>query len=46
MGIKLDQKVEVSNSWLPKDKNLIQLIMTKTLASSISEGEFSVKPSK
>jgi len=43
LSMKLTQRIDVSNPWLPKDKNLVQRIKAKTLASELTIGEFRVK---
>ncbi|MBI3396924.1 isoleucine--tRNA ligase [Candidatus Woesebacteria bacterium] len=42
MGMNLTQEVDVSNSWLPTSKNLIQWLRTKTMTEKLTTGEFKV----
>lgn len=43
MGLNLTQKVNVENSWIPKDAKLKEWILKKAQVEKISEGEFNVK---
>ena len=43
MGLNLTQKISVDSDWIPTDKNLIQRIKSKTLASDLKSGEFKVE---
>jgi len=43
MGLNLTQKVDVVNTWTPKDKELKDWIMRKAQVKNISQGEFNVK---
>lgn len=43
IGVSLTDEVEVQSQWLPKDKNLNDLIKKTTLTKTLSVGEFSVK---
>lgn len=43
MGLNLTQKVNVINTWIPKDEKLKDRIMRKAQVGNISLGEFNVK---
>lgn len=43
MGVRLDQKIFVTNDWLPDNKELLERLKSKTLTEIFEEGEFSVK---
>jgi isoleucyl-tRNA synthetase len=42
LGMNLTQEIVVTNTWLPKSKEIAQKIKNKTLATALKEGEFSV----
>jgi isoleucyl-tRNA synthetase len=42
LGMNLTQEIVVTNTWLPKSKEIAQKIKNKTLAATLKEGEFSV----
>jgi len=42
LGMNLAQKIVVTNTWLPKGKEIVQKLKNKTLATALKEGEFSV----
>ena len=43
LGIGLDEKVNVTSSWLPDDAKLISRLKTTTLAAKLQKGKFGVK---
>ncbi len=43
LGLNLTQKVDVSNSWIPKDAKLKDWIIRKAQVGTIFQGEFNVK---
>lgn len=45
LGMNLVQEIVVTNNWLPKSKEIAQKVKDKTLATSLEEGEFSIKKS-
>ena len=45
MGMNLAQKIKLDSPWLPKNKELVLLLKTKTLAKSVKRGKFSVSKS-
>lgn len=44
LGMNLTQKISVSSPWLPTSKKLVQRVKSKTLAASLTMGEFKVTP--
>ena len=44
LGMNLTQKISVSTPWLPTNKELVQRVKSKTLAASLTMGEFKVTP--
>jgi isoleucyl-tRNA synthetase len=42
MRVSLDQKIKVTNNWIPENNDLLNLLKTKTLTTEINMGEFSV----
>lgn len=42
MGMNLTQKVSVFSPWIPRDQKLLNLILARTMASSLTSGEFKV----
>jgi len=42
LDVKIDQKINLINSWMPKDKTLYDLIIKKTLIKDVANGEFKV----
>lgn len=42
LDVKIDQKINLINSWMPKDKTLYDLIIKKTLIKDVTNGEFKV----
>ena len=42
LGMNLAQEIVVTNTWLPKSKEIAQKIKNKTLATALKEGKFSV----
>jgi len=45
MSMSLMQEIEVFNPWVPEKKELLEKVKNKTLALTLSEGEFSVAKS-
>ncbi len=46
MGMNLTQKVDVTAEWLPKDKKLLNYVVSKTLINNLTTGGFKVVRSK
>ncbi len=46
MGMNLTQKVDVMAEWLPKDKKLLNYVVSKTLINNLTTGGFKVVRSK
>ncbi len=42
MGMDVSEKVRVSTDWIPKKKELLEMLKTKASITTLSEGEFSV----
>ena len=42
MGIDVTQEINVLNTWIPGDKNLVQKILKRTLARKLTKGDFKV----
>lgn len=42
LNVKIDQKIYLTSSWMPKDKDLYDWIIKKTLVEKIDKGEFKV----
>ncbi len=43
MGVNLDDKIKVTNEWIPASSSLLEKILSKTQAISLEKGEFDVK---
>lgn len=43
LKVQLDEKVDITLPWLPKNKDLYNWLITKTLVNSVTEGEFKVQ---
>ncbi len=43
MKLNIDQKVKVTNSWLPQDKEVAQKVKDRILATTLEKGEFEVQ---
>mgnify|MGYP002624401150 FL=1 len=41
-GVELRDKVKVTSPWLPENKELLERVKTKTLATDLSQGKFKV----
>ena len=43
LGVRLDQKVNVQNDWLPQSVDMLNKIIMVTLANTLTKGDFAVK---
>jgi isoleucyl-tRNA synthetase len=43
MGVALTQKILVSNPWIPKNKEILERILLKTMSKDLHKGEFRIK---